>query len=106
MIWVFAAVLTFVVLAILLLPLLRGREAVGADDRNAYDRTVFRDQLAELDRDLARGLIGAKEAEAARNEIARRLIAAAAAPEAKRRSLPLAAAAATVLIVPLVAIPL
>ena len=34
-------------------PVLRGesRTAMRAD-RNAYDRAVFRDQLAELDRDL------------------------------------------------------
>ena len=38
---------------------------------------VYRDQLAEIDRDVAAGLIGVSEAEAARVEIGRRLLAAA-----------------------------
>ncbi len=38
---------------------------------------VYRDQLAEIDRDRAAGLIGAPEAEAARTEVSRRLLAAA-----------------------------
>jgi cytochrome c-type biogenesis protein CcmH len=38
---------------------------------------VYRDQLAEIDRDVAAGLIGVSEAEAARVEISRRLLAAA-----------------------------
>ena len=77
MIWLFCAALTLLVLALLLWPVLRGERDGDAADRSAYDRTVFRDQLAELERDLSRGLIGEKEAEAARNEISRRLIAAA-----------------------------
>jgi cytochrome c-type biogenesis protein CcmH len=40
------------------------------------EASVYRDQLAEVDRDLAGGLIGAAEAEAARVEIGRRLLAA------------------------------
>jgi cytochrome c-type biogenesis protein CcmH len=40
------------------------------------EASVYRDQLAEVDRDLAGGLIGAAEAEAARTEIGRRLLAA------------------------------
>ncbi|MGA8293741.1 MAG: c-type cytochrome biogenesis protein CcmI, partial [Rhodoplanes sp.] len=47
--------------------------AAGADG----DLAVYRDQLAEVDRDLARGAIAQPEAEAARIEISRRLIAAA-----------------------------
>jgi cytochrome c-type biogenesis protein CcmH len=41
------------------------------------DIEVYRDQLAEIDRDRANGLIGEGEAEAARVEVSRRLIAAA-----------------------------
>lgn len=73
-IWLIFALLTAAVLAALLVPLRRAGEAGLA--RHHYDEAVFRDQLAELDRDLARGLIGPSEADAARNEIARRLIAA------------------------------
>ena len=40
------------------------------------EAAVYRDQLAEIDRDLAGGSIGAAEAEAARIEIGRRLLAA------------------------------
>jgi cytochrome c-type biogenesis protein CcmH len=76
MIWLVFAIVTAAVLAVLLMPLWRGRAAV-APGRDRYDRAVFRDQLAELERDRARGAIGAAEAEAARNEISRRLIEAA-----------------------------
>lgn len=70
---VFALLAAAVVIA-LCWPVLKGRAAGPA--RADYDEAVFRDQLSELDRDKARGLIGAAEAAAARNEIARRLIAA------------------------------
>src|SRR3954469_3689663 len=41
------------------------------------DLAVYRDQLDEVERDRAAGLIGEAEAEAARVEVSRRLIAAA-----------------------------
>lgn len=47
-----------------------------ARGRAARDADVFRDQLVEVERDLARGLISEREAEGTRAEIARRLIAA------------------------------
>src|SRR5438552_2983611 len=68
---VFAALAAGVILAVCW-PVLKGANA--GPGRADYDRAVFRDQLAELGRDRARGLIGEAEAEAARNEIARRLI--------------------------------
>ena len=40
------------------------------------EAAVYRDQLAEIDRDAASGLIGSAEADAARVEISRRLLAA------------------------------
>ena len=40
------------------------------------EAAVYKDQLAEIDRDVAAGLIGRPEAEAARVEIGRRLLAA------------------------------
>lgn len=70
---IFAGLAAGVVLAVCW-PVLKGR-SVGPR-RADYDEVVFRDQLAELERDRARGLIGEQEAKAARNEIARRLIAA------------------------------
>jgi cytochrome c-type biogenesis protein CcmH len=48
----------------------------GKAGRSGSDVEVYRDQLEELERDLAIGSIGKKEAEAARVEIARRLLAA------------------------------
>ncbi|MGF1659635.1 MAG: c-type cytochrome biogenesis protein CcmI [Rubrimonas sp.] len=46
--------------------------------RAAHDEQVFRDQLAEIARDRERGLLSAEDAEGARIEISRRLLAAAA----------------------------
>lgn len=76
MIWLIFAIMTAAVLVVLLMPLWQARADV-APGRDRYDRAVFRDQLAELERDRARGAIGVAEAEAARNEISRRLIEAA-----------------------------
>ncbi|MDG1972934.1 MAG: c-type cytochrome biogenesis protein CcmI [Paracoccaceae bacterium] len=66
-----AAVLTTLIVA---LPLLRGRE--DAAPRAAHDVQVFRDQLTELDRDVARGAVTAEDADATKLEIQRRLLAA------------------------------
>ena len=49
----------------------------GRPPNDGSETTVYKDQLAEVDRDLAAGLIGSPEAEAARVEISRRLLAAA-----------------------------
>ena len=75
--WIIVAILTAAVAAVLLYPLLRGARA-GADDR-AGEAAVYRDQLSELDRDRQQGLITADEADYAKAEIARRLLAVAAA---------------------------
>lgn len=57
------------------------RERVGARRMAAQEVSVYRDQLQEVERDLERGVIAPAEAEAARTEIARRLIRADAAAE-------------------------
>jgi cytochrome c-type biogenesis protein CcmH len=72
---VLLAVLAFVVLAFVFVPLARGRAARKAD-RDTFARAVYRDQLAELARDRERGTIDAREQDAARREIERRLLAA------------------------------
>ncbi|CAM5581143.1 hypothetical protein MAUB1S_09788 [Mycolicibacterium aubagnense] len=70
--WVIAAVLTLGASLAVLLPLAGGgREQ---DSQNAHDLEVYRDQLGELDGDLARGLIQPAEAEQARAEIGRRIL--------------------------------
>lgn len=75
--WAIAFILTvFAVLAILL-PVLR--TADGATEGEAFDLEVYKDQLAELERDAARGLIDATEADEARAEIGRRILALSAA---------------------------
>jgi len=51
--------------------------------RSGSDIAVYRDQLDEIDRDQAAGLIGNVEAEAARVEVSRRLIAAAETAKAR-----------------------
>ncbi len=74
LLWVILAALTAVVLSFLLYPLVGGRDAL--DERDAFNAAVYRDQLDEIGADRARGLIGKAEAEAARLEVARRLLAA------------------------------
>ncbi len=78
--WVIAALLTLGASLAVLLPL-AGRNAVRAAD-GAHDLEVYRDQLAELDRDARRGLIQPAEAGEARAEIARRILKAGKAAAA------------------------
>ncbi|MFO1128187.1 MAG: c-type cytochrome biogenesis protein CcmI [Rhodospirillales bacterium] len=79
--WIGAGVLTFAVVFLLVAPLVRRRRT--AAPRQAYDLAVLVQQLAEVDQDLARGLIGEAEAAAARIELKRRILAAADAPPAE-----------------------
>ena len=78
--------LTFVVLGVLLSPLFR--QTTEGAHRIAYDMVVYRDQLAELDKDIARGVLTPEQAEAARAEIYRRMLAAEDAEEALAASAP------------------
>ncbi|HTO80880.1 MAG TPA: c-type cytochrome biogenesis protein CcmI [Methylomirabilota bacterium] len=73
--WVIAAVMLAAAAALLARPLLRARGPGPA--RADYDLAVYRDQLAEVDRDLTRGVLTADQAAAARLEIERRILAAA-----------------------------
>ncbi|MGE3529358.1 MAG: c-type cytochrome biogenesis protein CcmI [Methyloceanibacter sp.] len=72
--WFVLAALTATVLYVLLRPLVAARSEARAPE--AFDAAIYRDQLAEIESDRARGLLGEGEAEAARIEIARRLLAA------------------------------
>ena len=74
LLWIILGALTAFVLLVLLRPLVGGRTSEHA--REAFDAAVYRDQLGEIDADRARGLIGEAEVEAARLEIARRLLQA------------------------------
>jgi cytochrome c-type biogenesis protein CcmH len=83
---VFAAVALGVVTAVCL-PLLRGAPTVA--DRGSFDRVVYRDQLKEVERDLARGVLNPAEADSVRLEIQRRLLSAeATSPGRKTWSAP------------------
>jgi cytochrome c-type biogenesis protein CcmH len=97
--WIIATLPAFAIAATLALALLRPN---GNADGQSEDIIIYRDQLAEVDRDLARGVLDADEAERTRTEIARRLIAADKAGGAVVRDAPrwptLAACAATGLI--------
>ena len=84
LLWAIFAVLTAVVLYALLRPLAGGSGGEGS--RAAFNATVFRDQLGEVQSDRERGLIGERDAEAARIEIARRLLAADAESPAEQGS--------------------
>src|SRR6185437_3398124 len=55
----------------------------AANAQAGSDLAVYRDQLDEIERDRAAGLVGPAEADAARVEVSRRLIAAADAAEIK-----------------------
>lgn len=106
--WIAAGLLTALVLAVLCWPLLRHKSAVHAS-RQAINTAIYRDQLAELDRDLASGALSQADYASARSEIERRVLEdvagdpAAAPADAPRRlprtalglavSLPLAAVA-------------
>jgi cytochrome c-type biogenesis protein CcmH len=85
LLWVAFALLTAAVLAWVLAPLARPAPAGDTGDAGASaaagTRAVYRDQLAEIEAERAQGLIGAAEAEAARIEIARRLLATGARAE-------------------------
>ncbi|QOZ24924.1 c-type cytochrome biogenesis protein CcmI [Bradyrhizobium sp. CCBAU 51753] len=71
--WFVFALMTVAAIFAVLWPLSRS----GRTDGGGSEVVVYRDQLAEIDRDMAGGIIGAAEADAARIEISRRLLAAA-----------------------------
>ena len=76
--WPIFALMTVGAVVAVWLPLARQQRSV----RSGTDIAVYRDQLAEIDRDEAASLIGKVEAEAAKVEVSRRLIAAAEAAKA------------------------
>ncbi len=80
--WVIAALLVVVALAFLLTPLVRNRAASGGESRAASKVSVFREQLAELDADLAAGSIDREQWEVARGDLQRGLLEAVDVPPA------------------------
>jgi len=85
-IWIVIAAICALAVVALAWPLLRARPS-AAPPRKSYDLAVYRDQLAELDRDHERGLLSEAERAAARLEIERRMLAVVDRPsEAPPRS--------------------
>jgi cytochrome c-type biogenesis protein CcmH len=72
LLWILFAILTAALLAVILRPL----ASPARPEKDEAALAVYRDQLAELDREEAAGLIAQAEAESARSEITRRLLKA------------------------------
>jgi cytochrome c-type biogenesis protein CcmH len=87
--WLVLGAMTALAAALVVWPLLRPPAASAG--RRDYELRVYRAQLEELARERERGLLGAREAEAAKLEVERRMLAAdaaaggAAAPRASSR---------------------
>ncbi len=73
--WFILAGMAAMVLLLLLYPVLRAA-GIGPASRAEHDIEVFLAQLSELDRDRDRGLLPEQEANTARREVERRLLAA------------------------------
>src|SRR5262249_32784827 len=76
------ALMTVAALAAVLWPLARADRT----RQSGSDIAVYRDQIDEIQRDRAAGLIGENEAEAAQVEVSRRLLAAADAEAAAQKA--------------------
>lgn len=70
--WAVAGALAILVATMLVQVLLRPRDT--ADPSAAYDLQVYRDQLKEVDRDEARGVVSSVDAERTRLEVSRRIL--------------------------------
>ena len=86
--WLILALMTAAAIFAVVWPLVQSGKVV----RSGSDVLVYRDQLDEVERDLAAGSIGKTEAEAARVEISRRLLTAADVAIAEPAHLPAATA--------------
>ncbi len=96
------AVLTVVALLVLLPPLLRVRDNEDVS-RQGLNVTVYRDQLKELDADLANGLINQAEYEQAKQETEASLLQDVSAPDTSARNM---ASSSTAAIIVALALPL
>ena len=96
------AVLTVAALLVLLPPLLRVRDNEDVS-RQGLNVTVYRDQLKELDADLANGLINQAEYEQAKRETEASLLQDVSAPDTSARNM---ASSSTAAIIVALALPL
>lgn len=72
--WILGAVLAAATLALVLRPLLRARAGAAGVSRRAANIAIYRDQLRELDADLAAGKLAAPDHVKARAELEARLL--------------------------------
>ena len=81
--WIVFAIMLGSAICLAILPLLlRARnDTAAAGETFDNDIAVFKDQLAEIERDLKRGVLNERDADSARSEISRRLIEANARAE-------------------------
>lgn len=86
--WIIACLIAALVAASLLPSLL---QPAAPDPTEPRDMGVYRDQLAEVERDQARGLLNVQEAALTRTEVSRRLLAADKAGISPTHTAPLAA---------------
>lgn len=81
--WIAAAVMSMTVAALVVLALFRG----GREQRAAEaDMRVYKDQLKEVERDLARGVLSDAEAKTVRTEVSRRLLEADRAAQGEQEA--------------------
>ena len=80
--WLMTGLLTTIAALAVLVPLFRRGARTPDPSGERRDIAIYRDQLAEIDADLERGIVGAREAAAARVEISRRLLKAGAGQHA------------------------
>lgn len=73
--WIISMSLAVIATVSLLLPLFRNTKTAATEDA-VSEVDIYREQLAEVERDLERGVLDTAEAERTRTEIARRLLAA------------------------------
>ncbi len=81
--WISAGAMCLMVVVVLLQALRRGAEGQGAEDV-----AIYRDQLAETERDMARGVLAPEDAQRLKVEISRRLLEASNRAETAARALP------------------
>jgi len=102
--WILIIALCLLVASGLVITLLRERQASRSSAD--FDIAVYRDQLSEVERDLARGVITEEAAERTRTEVSRRILdadrrrKAEDAARAPRRATLIAAAAVAALLLP------
>jgi cytochrome c-type biogenesis protein CcmH len=82
--WLALGLMTLLAVGLVVAPLVRRSGLVAS--RRDYDLRVYRAQLAELTREQERGVLGEREAQAARLEVERRMLAADAADRGGRHA--------------------